>query len=74
MASKADLDGKIETLALKLADEMLADHEMDKTLIDGFKALSGYWTSSRKIDKTGDDENDGSGFDGIKDRLGRVTQ
>ena len=50
-AATDELARKLDALAVKIADQLLADEGAVTTLddrIDGLKALSGYWQASRK--------------------------
>lgn len=68
MADEKNFDAKIEDLANALADKALGNLPPDKELVDCFKALAGYYSSSRKVRQPEAPEST-SGFGDIKRRI-----
>lgn len=64
---KDELGEKMEKLACAMADSLLSENlddaaqKVSKARTDGFKALSGYFSATRKLDlKTQPDEDEGA--------------
>lgn len=68
MADKKAFDDKMEELANALADKALGNLPPDKDMVDCFKALGGYYASSRKLKGSGEEPSEG-GFGGIRKRI-----
>lgn len=67
---KDDLADKMEKLAETLADDLKGNGEPPKARIDGFKALTTYFTATRKLNlKNPDDDEEGTTFNGIRQKL-----
>jgi len=65
-----ELAGKMEELALALADKSLSNLPADRESIDAFKALSVYFLGTEKLGKgEEEDPEDTGGFSGIRRRI-----
>lgn len=64
-----ELAGKMEELALALAEKSLANLPADREAVDVFKCLTQYYLGSEKLQKEDEDPEDTGGFSGIRRRI-----
>lgn len=67
---------KMEKLANQVADQLLADTAPSEDVVDAFKALSGYYSSSRKLGKVqdGDTDRPNGGLGAAKRRIENAAE
>lgn len=68
-AGEKTLKQRVDDIAGKFADDLIAGKEPSKQALDTFKSLCQYLVADRKLNPPGEDEGQGDTFNGFRDKI-----